>query len=166
MSASMLCTLLLMEVEFVVRWLLQTKDGARTFDDFLHEGLIEYIDVNEESNALVALYEWEATPETTHIEIEPFTILGIVAGLIPYPHHNQSPRNTYQAATVLACALACCWWCVPLAEFDTPTWFLSEDGLVRIIVKTMVVYDFYPNGSLDKWLIWGWRASMDSAGRK
>ncbi|KAH8487752.1 hypothetical protein H0E87_026359 [Populus deltoides] len=76
----------------------ELMDGARTFDDFLHEGLIEYLDVNEENNALIALYEWEATPETTHIEIEPFTILGVVAGLIPYPHHNQSPRNTYQCA--------------------------------------------------------------------
>ena len=37
-------------------------------------------------------------PTTTHLEIEPFTILGAVAGLIPYPHHNQSPRNTYQCA--------------------------------------------------------------------
>ena len=35
---------------------------------------------------------------TTHLEIEPFTILGVCAGLIPYPHHNQSPRNTYQCA--------------------------------------------------------------------
>ena len=35
-------------------------------------------------------------PATTHLEIEPFTLLGVVAGLIPYPHHNQSPRNTYQ----------------------------------------------------------------------
>jgi len=35
---------------------------------------------------------------TTHMEIDPFTILGVVAGLIPYPHHNQSPRNTYQCA--------------------------------------------------------------------
>jgi DNA-directed RNA polymerase III subunit RPC2 len=26
------------------------------------------------------------------------TILGVVAGLVPYPHHNQSPRNTYQCA--------------------------------------------------------------------
>ena len=25
-------------------------------------------------------------------------MLGVVAGLIPYPHHNQSPRNTYQCA--------------------------------------------------------------------
>ncbi|XP_059652045.1 DNA-directed RNA polymerase III subunit 2 [Cornus florida] len=73
-------------------------DGVRTFDDFLLDGLIEYLDVNEENNALIALYEGEATPETTHIEIEPFTILGACAGLIPFPHHNQSPRNTYQCA--------------------------------------------------------------------
>ncbi|KAJ8774049.1 hypothetical protein K2173_009480 [Erythroxylum novogranatense] len=78
--------------------MIELRDGARTFDDFLQEGLIEYLDVNEENNALIALYEGEATPETTHIEIEPFTILGVCAGLIPYPHHNQSPRNTYQCA--------------------------------------------------------------------
>lgn len=36
--------------------------------------------------------------ETTHLEIDPYSILGFVAGLIPYPHHNQSPRNTYQCA--------------------------------------------------------------------
>ncbi|EEF36800.1 DNA-directed RNA polymerase III subunit, putative [Ricinus communis] len=76
----------------------ELRDGVRTFDDFLRDGLIEYLDVNEENNALVALYEGEATPETTHIEIEPFTILGVCAGLIPFPHHNQSPRNTYQCA--------------------------------------------------------------------
>ncbi|TYI53442.1 hypothetical protein E1A91_D11G004500v1 [Gossypium mustelinum] len=73
-------------------------DGVRTFNDFLGDGLVEYLDVNEENNALIALYEGEVTPETTHIEIEPFTILGVNAGLIPYPHHNQSPRNTYQCA--------------------------------------------------------------------
>ncbi len=26
------------------------------------------------------------------------TLLGACAGLIAYPHHNQSPRNTYQCA--------------------------------------------------------------------
>eukprot|EP00262_Sarcandra_glabra_P018172 TRINITY_DN6450_c0_g1_i1.p1 TRINITY_DN6450_c0_g1~~TRINITY_DN6450_c0_g1_i1.p1 ORF type:complete len:889 (+),score=133.16 TRINITY_DN6450_c0_g1_i1:248-2668(+) len=76
----------------------ELQDGIRVFDDFLREGLIEYLDVNEENNALIALYEGEAVPETTHIEIEPFTILGVIAGLIPFPHHNQSPRNTYQCA--------------------------------------------------------------------
>lgn len=76
----------------------ELQDGVRTFDDFLREGLIEYLDVNEENNALIALYEDQAEPETTHIEIEPFTILGVISGLIPFPHHNQSPRNTYQCA--------------------------------------------------------------------
>jgi hypothetical protein len=32
------------------------------------------------------------------LELDPVTILGVVSGLIPYPHHNQSPRNTYQCA--------------------------------------------------------------------
>ncbi|BGP51529.1 DNA-directed RNA polymerase III complex subunit Rpc2 [Rhodotorula kratochvilovae] len=74
------------------------RDKVMTFDDFLRKGLIEYLDVNEENDAYIALYENELKPETTHLEIEPFTLLGAVAGLIPYPHHNQSPRNTYQCA--------------------------------------------------------------------
>ncbi|RDL38245.1 DNA-directed RNA polymerase subunit beta [Venustampulla echinocandica] len=68
------------------------------FDGFLHRGLLEYVDVNEENDSNIALYENEIEESTTHLEIEPFTILGAVAGLIPYPHHNQSPRNTYQCA--------------------------------------------------------------------
>ncbi|KAK3227001.1 hypothetical protein Dsin_006863 [Dipteronia sinensis] len=76
----------------------ELSDGIRTFDDFVRDQLIEYLDVNEENNALIALQEREATPDTTHIEIEPFTILGVCAGIIPNPHHNQSWRNTYQCA--------------------------------------------------------------------
>lgn len=74
------------------------REKKMTFDSFLHKGLIEYLDVNEENDAYIALYESDIVPATTHLEIEPFTLLGAVAGLIPYPHHNQSPRNTYQCA--------------------------------------------------------------------
>ncbi|XP_064629058.1 DNA-directed RNA polymerase III subunit RPC2-like [Lineus longissimus] len=76
----------------------ELTQGFRSFEDFLREGLVEYLDVNEENNSLIALYEADITSKTTHLEIEPFTILGVCAGLIPYPHHNQSPRNTYQCA--------------------------------------------------------------------
>ncbi|KAK2465545.1 hypothetical protein APHAL10511_002437 [Amanita phalloides] len=76
----------------------QLKTGSATFDDLLRNGLVEYLDVNEENDAYIALHESDILPDTTHLEIEPFTILGVVAGLIPYPHHNQSPRNTYQCA--------------------------------------------------------------------
>eukprot|EP00906_Rhabdomonas_costata_P033239 RCo046839 len=78
--------------------LRELTEGARNFEDFLREGTVEYLDVNEENDSLIALRESELQPETTHLEIEPFTLLGVVAGLIPYPHHNQSPRNTYQCA--------------------------------------------------------------------
>ena len=69
-----------------------------SFDDFLRHGLVEYLDVNEENDSNIALFEHNIKPSTTHLEIECFTLLGAVAGLVPYPHHNQSPRNTYQCA--------------------------------------------------------------------
>ena len=73
-------------------------EGSYMFEDFLAAGLIEYLDVNEENDSNIAVYEANIDSQTTHLEIEPFTLLGVCAGLIPYPHHNQSPRNTYQCA--------------------------------------------------------------------
>jgi DNA-directed RNA polymerase III subunit RPC2 len=78
--------------------LLAVAGGYRSFDDLLREGKIEFLDVNEENAAYIALREHAITEDTTHLEIEPFSLYGLCAGLIPYPHHNQSPRNTYQCA--------------------------------------------------------------------
>ena len=80
------------------RYLKSLRQGSMDFDDFLARGLVEYLDVNEENDSTIAMSENDINATTTHLEIEPFTILGAVAGLIPYPHHNQSPRNTYQCA--------------------------------------------------------------------
>lgn len=80
------------------RHVAELKRGLRSFEDFLTEGIIEYLDVNEENDSYIALYEHLIQRDTTHLEIEPFTLLGACAGLVPYPHHNQSPRNTYQCA--------------------------------------------------------------------
>ncbi|KAL8754613.1 MAG: hypothetical protein Q9199_004224 [Rusavskia elegans] len=74
------------------------RAGTIDFDGLLSRGMVEYLDVNEENDSNIAMYESDINAATTHLEIEPFTILGAVAGLIPYPHHNQSPRNTYQCA--------------------------------------------------------------------
>lgn len=38
------------------------------------------------------------TATYTHCEIHPAMILGVCASIIPFPDHNQSPRNTYQSA--------------------------------------------------------------------
>ncbi|XP_034950653.1 DNA-directed RNA polymerase III subunit RPC2 [Chelonus insularis] len=74
------------------------EQGIKSFEDFLQEGLVEYLDVNEENDCYIAFNESHINYDTTHLEIEPFTLLGVCAGLVPYPHHNQSPRNTYQCA--------------------------------------------------------------------
>ncbi|KAI6215909.1 DNA-directed RNA polymerase [Aphelenchoides besseyi] len=75
------------------------KEGLRDFDSLVTEGVVEFLDVNELNNCDVAVYEKDIRPSTTtHMEIDPLSILGVVAGVIPYPHHNQSPRNTYQCA--------------------------------------------------------------------
>ena len=78
---------------------LELINAKRTFDECINDGLLEYIDVNEENDLVIAIDEKDIRPSiTTHLEVEPYTLLGAVAGLVPYPHHNQSPRNTYQCA--------------------------------------------------------------------
>lgn len=74
------------------------ESGYLTFDMLVEDGKVEFLDVNESGDVLIAMNEADIISETTHLEIAPFTILGTVAGLIPFPHHNQSPRNTYQCA--------------------------------------------------------------------
>ena len=72
--------------------------GEWTWEDLVKNGLVEYLDASEEENAYVAISLDKVAPEHSHSEIATFTILGICASTIPYPEHNQSPRNSYQAA--------------------------------------------------------------------
>ncbi|XP_074354686.1 DNA-directed RNA polymerase III subunit 2-like isoform X2 [Apium graveolens] len=70
------------------------KDGSHNLESFLKMGLIEFLDVDEENNALIALCEKDATSKTTHFEIEQFAILGVCAGLMPFVNHNESRNNS------------------------------------------------------------------------
>jgi len=71
--------------------------GRKKWVDLINEGLVEYIDAEEEENTLIALNESDITPDHTHMEIDPMCILGIGASLVPYPEHNSSPRITMGA---------------------------------------------------------------------
>jgi DNA-directed RNA polymerase III subunit RPC2 len=74
-------------------------DNCRTFTDFIKEGLIEYLDVNEENDSMIALYEKHLNRHITHLEIDPLTIMGACAGLIPNPHHNQVDCHNHKPPT-------------------------------------------------------------------
>lgn len=62
--------------------------------------LFEYVDAGESDCAYLAMdYEKAvADPTTTHCEIHPSVMLGTTASYIPFPDHNQSPRNAYQSS--------------------------------------------------------------------
>ena len=82
---------------------LALQDGKSRFTWLMKHGVVEYIDALEEEGCMIALNPIEdlngAYCKThTHCEIHPSLILGICGSIIPFPDHNQSPRNTYQSA--------------------------------------------------------------------
>jgi DNA-directed RNA polymerase subunit B len=76
----------------------KVSSGEWSWEDFVKNAIIEYLDAEEEENSYIAISSTEIGPEHTHMEIATYTILGICASTIPYAEHNQSPRNSYQAA--------------------------------------------------------------------
>lgn len=83
-------------------------DNLKTWEELLvwespgKNHLIEYIDPGETESSYIAVYPSDIVQHKdrsyTHSEIHPSTILGTLASNIPFPDHNQSPRNSYQAA--------------------------------------------------------------------
>ena len=66
-------------------------------DVILNHNIIEYIDSNEINNCILS-NKIINNEQFSHFEIHPSLILGALASCIPFPNHNQSPRNTYQSA--------------------------------------------------------------------
>ncbi|RKP27639.1 DNA-dependent RNA polymerase II second largest subunit [Syncephalis pseudoplumigaleata] len=107
---------------------LRDDEGKRVhgWNRLISEGVIEFIDTEEEETTMICMspedlaeareYYETGVPRPpsrdpaarirttiyshtwTHCEIHPSMILGICASIIPFPDHNQSPRNTYQSA--------------------------------------------------------------------
>ena len=75
----------------------KVANGKLKWDDLINNGLIEYLDAEEEENSYIAMTLADLNEEHTHLEIDPATMLGICAGIIPFSDHNSSPRNTMEA---------------------------------------------------------------------
>ena len=85
-------------------------DKKITWNDLLincniDESVIEYIDPEEQSFTMIAMKSKDGYLQNnhyqfnfTHCEIHPSTIFGVLASCVPFPDHNQAPRNTYQCA--------------------------------------------------------------------
>ncbi|KNE91095.1 hypothetical protein PSTG_15491 [Puccinia striiformis f. sp. tritici PST-78] len=104
------------------------KFASFGWSQLVARGIVEYLDAEEEETVMICMTpeeleqsrEFQETGQVpketfdpaarlkgntsmyshtwTHCEIHPAMILGICASIIPFPDHNQSPRNTYQSA--------------------------------------------------------------------
>ena len=80
------------------------EENRINFDQLVDNGIIEYLDVEEEESSMIAMKIHDLISHRdycftyTHCEIHPAMILGVSASIIPFPDHNQSPRNVYQSA--------------------------------------------------------------------
>lgn len=97
--------------EPVKKELLESIAACKTWEDLLRwqspagHNLFEYIDAGETESSMIAMHANELVKMTpavadsySHAEIHPCVILGSIASTIPFPDHNQSPRNAYQCA--------------------------------------------------------------------
>jgi DNA-directed RNA polymerase II subunit RPB2 len=101
---------------------------AYGWSQLMRDGLIELLDAEEEETVMICMSPqdlensrmYNENPDSiklsgdptarlvpmqtfmpttwTHCEIHPAMILGVCASIIPFPDHNQSPRNVYQSA--------------------------------------------------------------------
>jgi len=130
---------------FITAEILRKLDRKElSWDDLVTDckidnALIEYIDPEEQNFSMIAMKRTDLRNSIlqrgsqyynyTHCEIHPSTIFGILASCIPFPEHNQAPRNTYQ--------------CIGICEN-----VLMEDGSRRQIKDVAIgdrVVSFNPN---------------------
>jgi DNA-directed RNA polymerase subunit B len=121
----------------------ELSQGTLSYTDLIRQGKVEWIDAEEEEDALIAVdayvpsercpkceralsrsdIRWMSAGDRvdkpvircgrcghefptesllsnahTHLEIDPNLMLGVCTGLIPYPEHNSTPRNTMGSA--------------------------------------------------------------------
>ena len=85
------------------------QNAELSWDDLLtssriEDSVVEYVDPEEQNCSMIATAPRDlfnvgnAMTRFTHCEIHPSTMFGILASCIPFPEHNQSPRNCYQCA--------------------------------------------------------------------
>ena len=77
------------------------KRNKLEWTDMIDENVVEYIDIEEIGNVMVAENQEKLNNKNikyNYCEIHPSLILGTSASLIPLLNHNQSPRNAYQSS--------------------------------------------------------------------
>ncbi len=122
------------------------KKGELSWDDMLKEGMVEYLDADEEENALIALHAEDITKDHTHLEITPFVIVGLLTGMVPYAEFNQGPRVSFgsklqkQGVGIYAQNFHL------RQDTDTHILHYPQRPVVKTVVLDHINYDDHPTG--------------------
>jgi len=123
------------------------KKGEIGWEDLIKNGVIEYLDAEEEENTFIALKEDELKKEHTHLELDQSTILGLSASFIPYPEFNRGDRVNYGAKMVgQSIGIFSTNY---LARVDTKSNVMvyPQHPLTQTHMYKVINYDKHPNGS-------------------
>lgn len=74
-----------------------TEEDGTDWDELVDKQLIKYLDNSEIENCAISMFQDDLTKNHyDYCEISPAMMLGVMASIIPFPDHSQSPRNCYQ----------------------------------------------------------------------
>ena len=116
--------------------------------------VIEYIDPDEQAFSMIAMRPKHLSRNETqaatspyiykysHCEIHPSTIFGILASCIPFPEHNQAPRNTYQCLDINETVLMSDGRRIPIKDVKVGDEVMTYHPTSFEVSKTTVVNHF------------------------
>jgi len=68
------------------------RENKMKFSDLVKNGIVEFVDAEEEENLYIAIDEKDLTDEHTHVEVHPTLMLGVGSAVSPFAEHNSAPR--------------------------------------------------------------------------
>ena len=106
--------------------------------------LIEYIDPGETEGCYMAMNYKDVLEDSmkTHVEIHPSCILGSLASNIPFPDHNQSPRNAYQCILETEPILLANGKRIPIRDVKVGDSVLTFNPLTQISEPSHVIHHY------------------------
>jgi DNA-directed RNA polymerase subunit B' len=122
------------------------RNNEMSWDDLVKEGIIEYLDAEEEENTYIAATFEEVTPEHTHVEISPIVIMGPQANMVPYATHSVSYRVTL-GAKMIKQSLGLYATNLPIrSDTDVSIIHYPQVPIVKTLTYDLVKFENHPAG--------------------
>src|SRR3989338_1664535 len=122
----------------------KVKSIELTFTDLIERGIVEFLDSEEEENALIALDEEDLNEEHTHLEIHGSAMFSVITSMIPFVEFNLAGKALHGAKMFKQSAG------IPAINYnlraDTESFFLHypQKSIVRTKTMDLVKLDERP----------------------